>query len=149
MQDVTNERAEYIAGLRELADILEEHPELMLPYRGAHAPLEVIPGDADEQREQLAAWARVLPGKKQKAAAGASGELFRLTGNLRGLAFEVLCVRSDVCERVVTGTTEVTREVPDPQALAAVPKVTVTETVETVEWVCGSVLDQRPAEVTP
>jgi hypothetical protein len=53
----------------------------------------------------------------------------------------VLCDRNEVCEKVVTGTREVTKEVPDPEALAAVPKVTVTETVEDVEWRCHPILD--------
>lgn len=48
--------------------------------------------------------------------------------------------RGEVCERIVTGTREVTKEVPDPKALAEVPKVTVTETVEDVEWKCTPLL---------
>jgi hypothetical protein len=45
-----------------------------------------------------------------------------------------------VCERVVTGTRLETKEVPDPEALKAVPLVTVTETVEDVEWRCMPLL---------
>lgn len=48
--------------------------------------------------------------------------------------------REEVCERVVIGTREVTEEVPDPEALKAVPKVAVTKTVEDVEWQCHSLL---------
>lgn len=55
----------------------------------------------------------------------------------------VYASRSEVCERVVKGTREVTKEVPDPEALKAVPKVTVTETVEDVEWVCMPILDDK------
>lgn len=53
---------------------------------------------------------------------------------------EVYATRDEVCTRVVTGTTEVTEEVPDPEALAAVPKVTVTRTEELVEWQCHPIL---------
>lgn len=48
--------------------------------------------------------------------------------------------REEICERIVTGTREVSEEVPDPEALAAVPKVTVTKTVEDVEWRCHPIL---------
>jgi hypothetical protein len=41
-----------------------------------------------------------------------------------------------VCERIVVGTETVTEEVPDPELLAKVPTVTVTEEVEIVEWRC-------------
>jgi hypothetical protein len=51
--------------------------------------------------------------------------------------------RDLVCERHVTGTKEVTEEVADPEALAAVPKVTVTRTVDVVEWRCDGFL--KPA----
>jgi hypothetical protein len=40
--------------------------------------------------------------------------------------------RAAVCERVVVGTHEETREVPDPDA----PKITETVVVEDVEWRC-------------
>ncbi|HET6291734.1 MAG TPA: hypothetical protein VFG33_00115, partial [Kribbella sp.] len=46
--------------------------------------------------------------------------------------------RDQVCERVVTGTREVTKTVPDPSVV--VPDVEVTETVEDVEWICGPLL---------
>jgi hypothetical protein len=53
---------------------------------------------------------------------------------------EVYGKRAEVCERVVVGTEEVEEEVPDPEALAAVPKVKVTKTVEQVKWVCRLLL---------
>jgi hypothetical protein len=130
-------RAEYIAGLRELADALEAHPELQLPYNGrpGGSAINVIP--VDHEREQLAAWARVLPGQKDKKP---RGEYFDLVGAFRGLHIKVICTRDEVCERVVVGEREVTEEVPDPEALAAVPRITVTRTEEEVEWVCGPLL---------
>ncbi len=53
--------------------------------------------------------------------------------------------RAKVCERVVTGTREVTEEVPDPDA----PKVTVTRVVEDVEWRCSSILAAGEGDDTP
>lgn len=44
--------------------------------------------------------------------------------------------REQVCTRVVTGTREVEIEEPDPEALALVPTIKRTETVEDVEWQC-------------
>jgi hypothetical protein len=137
-----DKRAEYIKGLRALADVLENNPDLNLPFSGQKASsLNVIPHSGDEQREQLAAWVKVLPGRRDKSQYGADGKLFGLVGALHGIHIEVLCDRNEVCEKVVTGTREVTKEVPDPEALAAVPKVTVTETVEDVEWRCHPILD--------
>jgi hypothetical protein len=40
----------------------------------------------------------------------------------------------------VTGTREVTEQVPDPEALAAVPTTTVTRTEDVTEWVCRPLL---------
>lgn len=48
--------------------------------------------------------------------------------------------RDEFCTRVVGGTREITEEVPDPDALAAVPTVTWTRTEDIVEWQCESVL---------
>lgn len=54
--------------------------------------------------------------------------------------------REQICERKVVGQKTVTKEVPDPDALAAVPKVTVTETVDEVEWICSPLLaNELPA----
>jgi len=130
------ERAEYIAGLRMLADALETNPELTLPYTGrTTTTINVIP--FDNQREQLAAWARVLPGRKEKQP---RGQYFDLIGAFRGLKMMVICHRDEVCERVVLGTREVTETVPDPDLIAAVPTVTVTKTVEDVVWRCRPLL---------
>lgn len=126
-------RAEYIAGLRMLADLLEAHPEVMTPHR----QIQVIPLGAEVCREQLAAWARALPGKKDKEI---GDRMVTLVGWLRGVKVQVLAYRDEVCERITTGVETVTREVPDPEALAKVPTVTITEEVETYEWRCASIL---------
>jgi hypothetical protein len=48
----------------------------------------------------------------------------------------------------VVGTREVTEEVPDPEALAAVPKVTVTRTVEDVRWECRPLLAEAQRDAS-
>lgn len=141
-ETTTDPRVEYIAGLRALADVLEANPHLRLPYDGSHkgAALAIMPhGD---ERQELADWVRALPGKKEKKD---RGEYFDLNGTLHGLHIKVICDRDEVCERVVTGTREVTEDVRDPEALAAVPMITVTKTVEDVEWRCSSILAEASA----
>lgn len=133
-------RAEYIAGLRQLADLLAAHPELMTP----HGALQVIPLGEQQSREQLAVWARALPGKKEKQI---NDTFANLVGTLRGLQVKVVAYRDEVCERVVTGVETVTKKVKDPQALAAVPEIEVTEEVEQVEWVCRPMLADEPTAV--
>lgn len=54
--------------------------------------------------------------------------------------------RNQVCERVVVGTREEQVEEPDPEALAAVPKRTVTRVVEDVEWRCTPILAAEPTK---
>jgi hypothetical protein len=134
-------RAEYTAGLRALADLLDARPDLKLPSDGGnqYTPITVVVTNSLSQRADLAAWARAIPGEKTKTA-DESGEYLSLRGRLRGLHVKVLALRDEVCERVVLATREVTEEVPDPEALAAIPKVAITRTVEDVEWRCTSLL---------
>lgn len=137
-----DERSEYIAGLRQLADVLEQHDELPLPVQGTLLPMSMCFLSGDDDRSAIAAGARALPCRLDKRVRDGSGcdSYFDLHGQLHGLRVQLTAYRDDVCERVVTGTEEVTRTVKDPEALAAVPEVEVTETVETVEWRCHSIL---------
>jgi len=64
------------------------------------------------------------------------GERFDFTQVRGGLNLNVTVARDAVCERVVTGSHEVT--VPASAATAAVPGHTTT--VEDIKWVCGSLL---------
>lgn len=140
-------RTEYTAGLRMLADLLDAHPDLGLPFNGTSMPLTVLVTGKENQKGKLAAWAKALPGKKSKKSAGVDGDLFKVVASLRGLKVMVLADRDEVCERITTGVRKVTKEVPDPQALAKVPTVTVTEEVETYEWICKPILGDEPVAV--
>jgi len=135
MSDET--RAAYISGLRKLADLLEQHDELPLPYEGSSPGLArrmtfFFLGDP---RDVFVKAARALPGRLDKEV---TDDTYRVTASLDGLHVEAVAYRNDVCERVVTGTREVTRTIPDPNIKA--PLVEVTETVEDVEWVCAPLL---------
>jgi hypothetical protein len=133
-------RDEYIAGLRQFADLLERDQTIPLPdnrdvawfYFGSRI-------EHDAQKAAAVNLARRLPGVQKKVV---TGDLFRLAGTIAGLKTEIIVDRPAVCERVVTGTETVTRQVPDPSV--HVPTVEVTEVVEQVEWVCSPLLDREP-----
>lgn len=134
---VAARRAAYTAGLRALADLLDAHPELPLPYSGNGDAMNFIEL-GDEARRGAAVFARLMPGKVEKSASD-NGQ-FYLTFTLHGLRLRWVAQRAQMCERVVTGTREVEIEVPDPEALALVPKVKRVEVIEDVEWQCRPVL---------
>ena len=137
-----SEREAYISGLRKLADALEAHPEVPLPTSGSRMHLSWNLWD-DSAREQMAAVARGIPcrwAKETRDGYDGGPAYFDLTASLDGLRLKVTAERDSVCTRVVTGTREVTETVKDPDALAAVPEVEVTRTVEDVEWQCHPLL---------
>lgn len=69
------------------------------------------------------------------------GDYFRLQRRFGSVLLEAWTMRDAVCERVQVGTETI--EKPDPEALAAVPKIT--EDVPVFEWRCSPLLDpERP-----
>ena len=121
-------RAEFISGLRELADFLTVHPEIEFsPMFGSATALWYC-----KNTEELADAARTL-GRADKQTSDSFLNLDRQFGphSIRAYASH-----ERVCERVVVRTETVTREEPDPEALKNVPTVTVTEEREIVEWRC-------------
>lgn len=126
-----NERAEYIAGLRALADALESDPGLTVPFSGSAASdLSVF----IETKEELQHWVRVMPGRKDKQVDdGDDNWGFRLAGAIRGLHVLVYAPRDEVCTARIVGTKTVERRIP-------IDYQTVTEEVPEVEWDCGSLL---------
>ncbi len=136
-------RGAYISGLRKVADLLEQHDELPLPSAGDIFPMTFTFLSGGDRKAALAAAARLIPSQlHKKVRDGDYGSYFDLEGRLDGLMIQLTAFRDDVCERVVTGTREVTKQVPDPAV--DVPLVEVTETVEEVEWVCGPLLAGGP-----
>lgn len=132
-----SKRERFVSELRRLADIFEQHPELPLPY---HSPAVVLL--ASGNTENLAEFARIV-GRADKDVTEYSFRL--IASGFETVQFFMSAAREFVCERVVVDRQTVTREVPDPDAMASVPLVEVTEEVEVVEWVCpDSIL--RPVE---
>ena len=137
------------------ADLLAAHPGLPKPYVTCGAYSDGRPYidvqwfltiDHDDLTEQKAAAARIVRAIGGHWEKKESGEQFNFLRDHGPLSLRVQVSRPAVCERVVTGTTTVKRVVP---AQEAVDAHTVTETVEDVEWVCGSLLadDAMPDRV--
>ena len=121
---MTDTRQAFIDGLHQIADFLAEHPEVPLPHLGSYVTGEYQPTlgvlaqcesqDSRDQRTILADAARAM-GKAEKS----TFHEFAIWRRFAGIVFAVYAERDEVCERVVTGTREVTEEVPDPEALKA------------------------------
>jgi len=138
-------RERYINGLRALASVMEEHPEVPLPYDGYDKPVVFYFLSGADPRAEVAAAARAFPCSWRKSVRddGDGPGVFHLTGELDALKVELTAYRNDVCTRIVTGTREITETVKDPAALAEVPEIEVTRVVEDVTWDCGSLLAPR------
>lgn len=132
-------RTEKVAALFELALLLEQHPEIPIPFelsRAGHLSINFLHGGTDDElRDQLLETARAIPGTARKRVWGGE-ELayYTLDCKVGSINIELTAYRDAVCQRIVTGTREVIEEVPDPAVV--VPTVTVTKTVEEVEWRC-------------
>lgn len=138
-------RAEQIAGIYGLALWLEQNPDVPIPWDLTGNPschVNIHASHGEDQRDVVAAVARALPGKVDKSVWGPGDYYFGLTGKAPGgVGINVIATRAEVCERVVTGTREVKKTIPDP--MVTVPTIEVTETVEDVEWVCGPLLREQ------
>ncbi len=132
-------------GLRRLADLVEKLDDgtLISDYEftlgNANMPVDGKDELAAHVRAGLAAGAQI---EKYYNSDWAGAYLKFGPVSIRPYAGRDL-----VCERHVVGTQEVTEEVADPEALAAVPKVTVTKTVDVVEWKCDGFLKPAPKAV--
>lgn len=89
------DREAYIAGLRKLADLLEANDDLQVPYTGSSGPINVIPLGEEAQRQQIAAWARLLTGATTEVRIydDSPGKL-DLNGTLAGLNLSVITERN-------------------------------------------------------
>lgn len=129
-----------VAGLRKLADLIEAHPELAGRFTADEIELN-IHTRTDDITAELAEWARFAKANGAKIAKDITQSMYNVTATFcDGVKVSMLAYRTAVCEKVVVGTREVTEEVPDPEALAAVPTVTVKRVVEETKWVCRPLL---------
>lgn len=130
------------ADLRALADAAEDNPFLATliaqAFAGSMFPLYAA---AEEQRGDLRELMASVIHQLQPLASGPikkryTDKWFYATVPMRAIELQLTEARDEVCTRIVTGVETVTEEIPDPAALAAVPTVSVTREVETVEWRC-------------
>lgn len=130
-------RSEYISRLRKLADLLEDQPELILPYQVGKDVIEFFPLGAAE----TALTARLLPTGWEKNDPNKSAydaQYYRLTGAWEGVELIILENRAAVCERVQVGVEKVV--VP---AVEAVPEHEVERPV--FEFKCEPLLAKAVA----
>lgn len=133
------------AGLRALAALVDEHPDMAGDIDHTLNSLLGMPmfnDNVTDQRARLVEWARAGKQHGAKITKDAdSDDDFKLVVDFFGaVRIRILADREKVCEKVVTGTEVVTKKVKDPALLAEVPEIEVTETVETVKWRCSSLL---------
>jgi hypothetical protein len=116
--------------LRDLADWLDANPDFVPEYHDAALFLKDGLAPSDIGR---CAMALGLCGKDSY-----NGDYILKKDWGGGLQTSFWFPKTGICKRVVTGTKTVTKEIPDPSA----PMLTVTDEVETFEWVCpDSVLE--------
>ena len=131
-----------VKGLRLLADIVEQNPHMAENFRhemqvsGMNLHLY-----GDDRAAQMAEIARVMRKHGATTTKDVFGNLHNVVCDFGFIKVDILANREEVCERVVVDTVEVVEEVPDPEVLATVPKVTVTRTEEIVEWQCRPLLE--------
>jgi hypothetical protein len=135
--DTRTERQKAVDGIRALADFLEAHPDLDAPDTDRFHVCLTWNGDP---KAEMAKWARAASHLKPVKDFD-SDQFARLLIPFGPTSIEVFANRSQICERVVTGVTQVTETVPDPELVKAVPLVEVTREIEDVEWVCTPLLD--------
>lgn len=127
--------------LRAAADWLERHPEFNAYSVVARGASTRIVNYSVNDADGLAAKARVVGGRWDKDQ---DERFFRLRQEVaEGVTVEIVAYREDVCERIVVGQREVEVTGPDPELVAALPKVTRTKVIEDVEWRCAPLLGRE------
>ncbi|MFC0546896.1 hypothetical protein [Kutzneria chonburiensis] len=134
--------AAQVAGLRALADLIESNPDLL----GTSTYMRALNIWWALDAKQLADIARAGLAHGATVSKTAYGDTYSIGLDFGAVTAHALAIRTRVCERVVLGVDTVTRHVPDPDALANVPTVEVTETVERVEWKCVPLLAEATVD---
>lgn len=132
------------AGLRALADMVEQNPELV-PFASLNGLYAFHVRTADDQ----AAFAQAALRHGAKVTKDVWDKQHNLLLAWGPVSAYVLARRGDVCERVPTGVEKVTKTIKDPDAVAALPDVEIVEEVETFEWKCRPLLAVLDGEQVP
>lgn len=96
------DRADYIRGLRTLADMLTEHDDVTLPHDGTTGALPVFP-KGENARAHAIAYARLMA-PQPTMEVRPSGDIVwvDIVGQIHGLRVQVHLRANQVCERRVT-----------------------------------------------
>jgi hypothetical protein len=135
MSTLVAAQREYVNGLRSLARFVNGHRNILESYEAAEGQtFNLYPGTA----EKMAEWTRVLLDGAPLGAVRKEVDDHGMTITRRfgPHQLSLFVARDRVCKKIEVGTRVVTK--PDPEALAAVPSVEVSETV--FEWECAPVL---------
>lgn len=133
-------------GLRLLADMIEQNPQLADNFEHTFGFSGIFVHVAtDDVPAEMAAFGRIARRYGATTEKAVNEKQYNLVCDFGALKLKFLANRNEVCELVVTGTREVVEEVPDPEALAAVPTTTVTRTEDVTEWVCKPLLAAESA----
>jgi hypothetical protein len=128
--------AEFVQGLRELAQFYEDHLEVKLPQYSSHFSVfanEYLYGSKEEAKETVIAAAKAF-GHSEKIYSQESFQLVKeFTG---GIKLTVLTDRKVVCTPVVVGKKTIPGRVEPAVAERYIPEATVDE----IEWKCESIL---------
>lgn len=134
-------RQEKIRALRELANLLDENPELECALH-MHLSHYVYGGGPEEILEKMRAIRRIYGGTFEKRYSDESSLFpqFQLTGQWGAYTVDIWAQRESVCERVQVGvkTATVARKDPDAvaEATAMIPEELVTIEEPIMEWHC-------------
>lgn len=136
---VAAKRANHVAALYRVADLLAAHPDVPVPTVDPYEIVWHFLTDDANAKSGMARTVRAMPGRftKNDPTGGYSETYYELRGSLAGFPVRLVAYRAAVCERVVTGTERVVRQV---AAAPAVEAHEVVEDVDTVEWVCTPLL---------
>lgn len=96
-------RADYIAGLRRLADLLEATPEMPLLYHGVSAPITVYAYGRDEIRAAVAAVRGLDVPVREEVDAGHRDFGYTLHAEIGGVQIQIVAKLADAAEKTVHG----------------------------------------------
>ena len=100
---MSHDRADYIQGLRELSDALEQNDDLPLPYHGTLAAITLhYLSSPDPIAEMNAAMNAIPCGFTSEIVTSEDNDraYLDLDGELRGVKIKLTAFRKDTCEQV-------------------------------------------------
>jgi hypothetical protein len=144
--------ADIAADLRDIADLIEDNPHLAAMIGQAFErtlwPMHAAAYEhKDDNRSVMAETIRqLMPIATGVIEKHYDSDFFDATVPLRAMLLRLTDRREAVCTRVVTGVETIVEKVPDPDYIAAAPKITKTRKVETVTWRCEPIMAAAPGE---